>query len=354
MHTNRLRTAALIAAVAATLAMLVGAAPATAADQPGVSSTTVSTTAQAGAAAHWTPQRLRAAHPGDELLLGRTVRDLAGTVSVGVPQLIRGRQAGLDLGGLLDGLGLGGLLGGLLNPGGSSNGGLYDGGGQVVKTTGKVFFTMAGEDFQCSGSSVRAASRDLVVTAGHCVNAGPGAFATNVVFIPGYRDGTAPYGTFPARTLTTTNQFRTTGDLNYDVGMVAVSPVGGAHLADTVGAQGIAFNQARGAIMYAFGYPAASPYDGSKLAWCHAKVVDDTIGDTQDQGLDCNLTGGASGGPWFMGYDESTGLGAENSLNSFKYESGGLLGLGATSSKEMYGPYFGSVIQSLYTSAQGL
>ena len=64
------------------------------------------------------------------------------------------------------------------------------------------------------------------------------------------------------------------------------------------------------------------------------------------------MTGGSSGGPWYLNYNAKTGVGLTNSLNSFKYTIG-LLGLGGDG-KYMFGPYFGSVIQSLYGSAQGL
>ncbi len=351
MRTNRSRSWLLLAVAAVTGAAMVGVAPASASEKPVVAR--VSSSAQSTALSHWTPKRLAAARSGDELLLGRTIKKLLGSVAVGAAQTVPGRQAAVNLDGLLGGIGLDGLIGG---GDASTNGGLYTGHGtgkgQVVRTTGKVFFTMSGADFQCSGSSVKAANKSLVVTAGHCVNQGPGAFATNFVFIPGYRDGVAPYGTFAARKLTTTKQFMTSGDLNYDVGMVAVSPVKKVRLSDKVGAQGIAFNQKRGHAMSSFGYPAEAPYDGSKLAWCQGTAVPDKVGKTQDQGLDCNMTGGSSGGPWLMSYNAAKGLGLVNSLNSFKYQTGGLLGLGAQSSAEMYGPYFGSVILSLWRTAQ--
>lgn len=347
MRTSRFRSLSMLVIAGASGAALVGVAPATASEKPVVA--TVSSAAQSAAVSHWTPKRLVAARSGDELLLGRTIKKILGPVAVGVPQAVAGRQATMNLGGLLGGIGLDGLIGG---DDSSTNGGLYTGKGQVVKTTGKVFFTMSGEDFQCSGSSVKAATKSLVVTAGHCVNQGPGKFATNFVFIPGYRDGAAPYGTFAARKLTTTKQFMTSGDLNYDVGMVAVRSIKKRYLSDWVGAQGIAFSQKRGQAMSSFGYPAEGQYDGKKLAWCQGTAVPDKVGKSQDQGLDCNLTGGASGGPWLMKYNEATGLGWVNSLNSFKYETGGVLGLGARSSAEMYGPYFGSVVQSMYATAQ--
>jgi hypothetical protein len=68
-------------------------------------------------------------------------------------------------------------------------GGLYSGSGTIVRTTGKVFFTLGGSDYVCSGSSTTAANRSLVQTAGHCLNEGPGDFVTHFTFVPAYADG---------------------------------------------------------------------------------------------------------------------------------------------------------------------
>lgn len=347
MTSNRSRAVVLGAAlaIAASLGL---ASPSSAAKAPSVPTASVSAARQSSAVGYWTADRLQNATPGDALLLGRTLADVVGKVAAGIPQVIGGTAAPSRQSGLLDGLGLGGLglggldLGGLL--GGGSNGGLYSGGGQVVKTTGKVFFTEAGVDYQCSGSSVRARNKDLVVTAGHCVNAGPGAFVTNFIFIPAYHAGSAPYGRFAARKLATTTQWKTKGDLNYDIGLALVSKVHGRHLADIVGSQGIAFNQARNQAVTSFGYPAEAPYDGSALASCSGTAVNDTQG-SSDEGLDCNMNGGSSGGPWYLSFNPSTGVGITNSLNSFKYTD-------VFASQNMYGPYFGSVIQSLYNATQ--
>lgn len=334
-HTAGLRRigAALGLSVALALAGSGGAVASESSGDADVVSQVVSRQGQADAATYWTPDRMRSAVSGDRLLEGRSLADFTGEVTRGVARIISGTTARAPQ--LLD-------LGGLLSGGG---GALYDGGGKVVQTTGKVFFTLGGTNYVCSGSSVVAANKSLVQTAGHCLNEGPGGFATNFVFVPAYRDGDAPYGQFSARSLHTTAQWSGEGDLNYDVGFAVVNPAGGAALADAVGSQGVGFNLARGATMHAFGYPAASPYDGSKLAWCKGKVANDPLG-SDDQGLRCNMTGGSSGGPWFINYDEASGIGTLNSVNSFKYTLPLL-------DSRMYGPYFGSVIEDLYQTAQG-
>lgn len=314
---------------------LAGQATATAAPTSAsgvVERTAVSAAAQDRTESYWTPERMRRAQDADVLVRDAARRKAAAperAVAKGEPTVVGGRaaaarpkqQADLD-------------------------GGLYTGGGTVVRTTGKVFFTLGGSDYVCSGSSTQAANESLVQTAGHCLNEGPGDFATNFTFVPAYDRGAAPYGQFAATELLTTTQWADQGDLDYDVGYAVVGPSGGRTLADAVGAQGVGFNLARGAYTYAFGYPAAAPYDGEELAWCHGTVAQDTYGGSQDQGLVCDMTGGSSGGPWFSGYDEASGLGTLTSVNSFKYNLG-------PQSDRMFGPYLGSVVQAVYQQAQG-
>ncbi|WP_248960413.1 trypsin-like serine peptidase [Sphaerisporangium perillae] len=222
-----------------------------------------------------------------------------------------------------------------------SSGAAWTTGGTIVKTEGRVFFTYQGRSASCSGTAVTSANKSVVVTAGHCVKLG-GAFHTNWAFVPGYSAGSRPYGTWVATSLLTTPQWNSSEDMNYDMAAAVVAPLNGQRLVDVVGGQGVAFNQPRGRQMYAFGYPAASPYDGSKLIYCSGRVFNDFLIST-DQGLTCDMTGGASGGGWFLSFDESTGAGTLNSVNSFKYNF---------ASYWMFGPYFGPEAQAVYTAAQ--
>ncbi|ETK35684.1 trypsin-like serine peptidase [Microbispora sp. ATCC PTA-5024] len=227
-----------------------------------------------------------------------------------------------------------------------SPGAAWTAGGAVTRTTGRVFFTIAagsdaGRNASCSGTAVTSANKSVVITAGHCVKIG-GAFHTNWVFVPGYDRGDRPNGTWPATNLLTTPQWNSGEDMNYDVAAAVVAPQNGQSLTDVVGGQGVAFNQPRGRQMYAFGYPAASPYDGSKLVYCSGRAFDDFLS-SEDQGLNCNMTGGSSGGPWFTSFNESTGAGLLNSVNSFKYNFANFW---------MFGPYFGPEAQAVYDAAQ--
>ncbi|GAB3984061.1 hypothetical protein GCM10029978_092610 [Actinoallomurus acanthiterrae] len=222
-----------------------------------------------------------------------------------------------------------------------STGAAWVSGGKVVQTAGRVFFTYQGHPASCSGNAVTSANQSTVITAGHCVRL-DGAWHTDWVFVPGYHDGQAPYGKWTAMRTLTTAQWEAREDLDYDVGVATVAPLNGRRLTAVVGGQGIAFNQGRHHSMHAFGYPAGAPYDGSKLTYCSGTPKDDP-GKTHDLGLTCDMTSGSSGGPWFLGFDERTGVGTQNSVNSFKYDA---------MPNVMFGPYFGTAIQALYDKAQ--
>jgi V8-like Glu-specific endopeptidase len=231
----------------------------------------------------------------------------------------------------------------IIRPTSTPNGGAaWTGGGKVTHTAGRVFFTYQGRTAACSGDAVTSGNKSTVITAGHCVKL-DGAWHTNWVFVPGYNNGDRPYGTWTAAKTLATPQWAASEDLNYDVGAAVVNPLDGQRLTDVVGGQGLAFNQARGQNMYSFGYPAADPYDGERLIYCSGEVIDDVLG-SNDQGLSCDMTGGSSGGPWFLSFSESSGEGIQNSVNSFKYNLPVLSGY-------MFGPYFGTDAQNLYNQA---
>lgn len=125
----------------------------------------------------------------------------------------------------------------------------------------------------------------------------------------------------------------------FETGVAVVSTLNGKRLADVVGASGVAFNQSRGLNYTAYGYPAAAPYDGQRLWSCAGKATNDRInsGNTT-QGIPCTMTGGSSGGPWFIGTGSN---GLQNSVNSYGYNG----------VQMMYGPYWGTVIQNTYKTA---
>ncbi|WP_309080609.1 trypsin-like serine protease [Zhihengliuella sp.] len=291
----------------------------------------------AAAVAYWTPERMRLAQTADALVADKipstTLLNLS--VELGQPTRIRGNTPVLE-----DSSGAGGAPEAETQSDGTTTEPASAGAAETpVPHIGKVFFTMNGSDYVCSGNAVASANESTVATAGHCLHDGPGSFASRFVFVPAYQNGSTPYGKWAATELHTTPQWAAEGDLSYDGGFAVVAPQEGASLSDTVGASGLAFNQARGQTYTAYGYPAGAPFDGETLQSCHGTATDDPHGQTASQGIPCDMTGGSSGGPWFLG-DGSGGY--QNSVNSFRYSD----------RETMFGPYFGSDIQRAYQQAE--
>ncbi|MEV7605167.1 hypothetical protein AB0N65_06985 [Paenarthrobacter sp. NPDC089322] len=327
--TKTLATSLLSLSAAALLAFVgtsgANAAPVNNADSQGsvASSHAVS---DAGTADYWTPERMKSAKSGDILAakalergkllsLGKSLV----TEAPGALSSIPGQQAAPDSKAIN------------LKVNQSET---------PVKHIGKVFFTLGGANYVCSANSVTSTNKSTVSTAGHCLNEGPGAFATNFVFVPAYLNGSAPYGKWTARALYAPTQWSSSGSMQYDTGFAVLNTLNGQRLADVVGSSGVQFNAARGLSYKAFGYPAAAPFNGESLKSCSGTASNDPYNPQfNTQGIPCNMTGGSSGGPWFIGNSSS---GYQNSVNSYGYGS---------NSTKMYGPYWGSVIQSTYTTA---
>lgn len=260
----------------------------------------------------------------------------------------------------------GGGPGGGGGDGSAVTGASWNGGGTVADTTGKVLFSLGTSYYVCSASLVvdGRTGESLVLTAGHCVydNAPGGGFAGNWMFIPNYdaapaaltTDGTfcgaTLYGCWTASALVVHSGFANAGGFNeqaivHDFAF-AVLGLGGKEgntLAESLGTQNIEFTDvASGTKVYAFGYPHASPYDGTDLVYCAGGVGFDTQLSNKTYKLGCDMTGGASGGPWFKGFSESSGQGTLISVNSYKYRN---------DKKSMYGPKFNSDTLALYNVA---
>ncbi len=221
----------------------------------------------------------------------------------------------------------------------------WAGGGAVTRTTGRVFFTLDGTDYGCSGSAVASANASVVMTAAHCVSDGDGGWATHWIFVPGYHDGHEPYGSYPARTYFVAGPWEYGADEDDDVAFVVVgqAKVNGVErrVAKAVGGQPVEFGS-RGAIQTVFGYPSQAPYDGQLLDYCAGMLLPDPYG-AADAGVECTMTEGDSGGPWFTGFDPRTGRGTITGVTTFRY---------ANDSLTLYSADLGSTARTLYEKAQ--
>ncbi|MGW5694991.1 hypothetical protein ACWEWX_29800 [Streptomyces asiaticus] len=188
----------------------------------------------------------------------------------------------------------------------------WTGGGLISTTAGKVFFQNAsGGTFACSATVANSDNKSVVLTAGHCtVDAATGTGYRNWVFIPGYNNGNRPYGTFAARRLFWDAQYVSTrGNANWDYAFAVMNTLNGRTLADTVGAQGIAFNSQTGRHVHSFGYGgSAAEGNGERLNHCEGNEFADAgrPGSTM-WGIDCVQTGGSSGGGFLADFSGGAG-----------------------------------------------
>lgn len=221
--------------------------------------------------------------------------------------------------------------------------------GLQVNTTGRVFFSSGAYLYSCSGAVVASSSSDLISTAAHCMfdptgNVWYNNTNNNWIFIPAFSASAQPFGIWSARKMFLSSAWTSSGDLNADVGFVALNTLNGQHITSVVGSQGIGFNYPRLASMYSFGYP-VNIDNGNSLQQCsgRAKISVMRLYGYIGQGLSCNMGGGSSGGPWLQNVVDATGIGYVTSLNSF---------IISTQTNVMNGPYFDSKIASLYNSGK--
>lgn len=234
-----------------------------------------------------------------------------------------------------------------------------DGGGAVLKLSGKVLFTMNSGDYICSGTLISdtASDRSIALTAGHCsYDAADGGFARNWTFYPEF-DTNATYtcsqskwGCWVATALAVHNGFAQSGGFNtqattYDWSFAVLKNGGfGNNLAETAlgGAMARSFTAPSvGSQTFNFGYPAAGKYHGYDLVYCADQIFNDPLNSNLTFGVDCDMTGGSSGGPWLANFNSSTGAGTVDSVNSYGYSG----------QKKEYGPKFNSNTSTTYNAA---
>jgi V8-like Glu-specific endopeptidase len=116
------------------------------------------------------------------------------------------------------------------------------------RASGKLFFTDGGSTYVCSASLIK---RGIVVTAAHCVAAfGASRFYTNFRFVPGYRNGVAPFRVWSARTAAVlTSYFRGTDTCSVrgvvcanDVAVIVLAAQTGSYPGTSTGWYGYGWN----------------------------------------------------------------------------------------------------------------
>ncbi len=328
--------------------------------------------------AYWTPERMKAAKPRDfEKQPDGSFRQVA-------------TPKGKPSGGSKDKPGRGGGGGGTttdpLVP--ITSGSSWTAGGQVLARTGKVYFTMGGSGYVCSGAVAddgnTSGATSIVLTAAHCVNdqtkADGSGWADKWIFIPDFdtepnlstsscASADTVYGCWSAQALVAPGAFTTAGGFTTEATQhdfaFAVVGAGGKtgetpKQLDAVvgGGYTLTTSVTEGDRLSAFGYPAAGKYSGNDLTYCSGTIRTDPYngisGADDNWGMSCKMTGGSSGGPWLATETSADGSGAMLGATGAGGTLASLNSYGYSGVKYMFGPVFNQdTLEVLATAKSG-
>lgn len=212
-------------------------------------------------------------------------------------------------------------------------------GAEPYPSVGKVFLLLDGDPYSCSAAIVRAPSRSLVWTAGHCLyepGSPIGEFATNWAFVPDYDNGRQPFGVWPASSLYVRTKWALDGNQHFDFGAAVIERKQGQDLQGAVGsALPLGVNPKYDQKWKAIGLPSGNRFHDQMWQCRSAFRRKDRLKGSGPPplGIGCDMTGGASGGPWITGKGK---LGAVTAYGRKKDHN------------LLYGTYLGSEAKKLY------
>lgn len=310
IHRAERRLTGAIAGLLALVAALAGAAPAAAAERAKAPAAQLGEARERAAAQrvlrYWTPERMRTARPLEHVVdrRGRArVRLGAAAEPVASASFLRVQTPEVF----------------------------------PYSVNGRIFVRQGGHRGYCSGTAVNTPTRQLVLTAGHCVNSGPdedrrqGIWSDFLEFVPAYSGGLAPFGAFVARRshIYAPKQWVKTGNPDFDLGaFLTHRNAEGVNVADAVGGGAtIVMNQTRKQEFQTFGYPGETRWmQGCRSPYIGDDALTYPLPGPPTLGIRCRWAPGASGGGWLIG--DGTLI---NGVNSY---------LHLNNKRRTYGPYF--------------
>jgi V8-like Glu-specific endopeptidase len=204
---------------------------------------------------------------------------------------------------------------------------------------GALFHQDADGGHFCTASVVHSPHKNVLLTAAHCVHGGQGgSYASDLVFIPDYRDGTTPQGQWPVTSIVVDQRWIASSDPDLDVAFVTVGQVGGKNIEDVLGANTLGVDKGFTNVVQITGYPSTA----SAPISCFNRTEQQSQYQTK---IACTgFPGGTSGSPWLTSFDPTTRTGTVIGVIG-GYEQGG------DSPDVSYSPYFDADVQSLYNQA---
>ncbi|GAA4151632.1 trypsin-like serine peptidase [Leifsonia shinshuensis] len=173
-------------------------------------------------------------------------------------------------------------------------------GAGVNVTVGRLFFRKPTGDAYCTAAAVNSATRNLIITAAHCVHAGGAGqrYYDDFLFAPGWKNGPSVHGYWTATAVGAPPEWTQSKKWDHDYAFVRLAADNGRQLVDRVGGNAVvggAGHVVPDAQIWA--YPGDAPYTGQVAYRC---VVTTTrpFSYAPDARAGCDFNHGASGGPW--------------------------------------------------------
>jgi V8-like Glu-specific endopeptidase len=172
------------------------------------------------------------------------------------------------------------------------------------RTVGKLFFSDGASNFVCSASVI---SYRVLVTAGHCVHRGSGGaagFYRNFLFVPAFRNGAAPFGTWNWAYVVVTGTWAAGGGVvpnaadyaMFELADRAVAPTRIGSVTGFLGWRTLSLNPNHTTML---GYPCN--FDTcQQMHQVSAGAFRNTSPNNVEYGSDAR--GGSSGGPWIQNF----------------------------------------------------
>jgi V8-like Glu-specific endopeptidase len=187
----------------------------------------------------------------------------------------------------------------------------------------------------CTASVVQSPNKNLAVTAAHCLEGMSGT----VDFVPGYRNGSAPYGIWPVSKVVVDRAWSSAASIDDDVAFLVISsPRRGVSVQSVTGAERLVFGQLGKLPVQVIGYPDSQ----DQPLICHGRT---SVPQPHQLQFDCgSYTDGTSGGPFLMNVQAGSGTGTMVGVIG-GYQQGGDL------PQISYAAEFGPNVKQLYELA---